>query len=239
MLNKAWVRLIGDVHGKYDKYLPLTKGAEYSLCVGDIGFNYSYLTRHLNPEKHKIIGGNHDCYNTADCPNCNKSGCDNCEGRGYVFSDLSQHFLKDYGVYQIPEFDPIFYVRGAWSIDQAWRHSGISWWKDEELTYQQCDNAICKYQELKPSFMVTHTVPQSIIPYIPFGKIFGDKIYNNRTEQMLDNMYEYHQPVHWVFGHWHVDWRKWIEHPKTGKKTEFICLKELGHADFEKKMPDF
>lgn len=237
----AHLRVIGDCHGKYDKYLHLAKESVYSLCVGDVGFEYSYFQRFLDPEFGKFIGGNHDNYTTEPCHACkgkDKDNCSVCETRGYTFSHLSRHFLKDYGVWEVPDFGSIFYTRGAWSIDQDWRVRNVSWWEDEELTYQQCVNAIGLYEKLKPDFVITHTVPESIIPAIPFNRMFGDKIYRNRTEQMLENMYQIHQPIRWIFGHWHVDWKKWIEHPTTNKKTEFICLQELGHIDFQKKVED-
>ncbi len=235
----AHLRIIGDCHGKCDKYLHLAKEATYSLCVGDVGFDYSYYQRLMNPEFGKFIGGNHDNYTKMPCPSCNgkdKDNCGFCETRGYTFPHQSRHFLKDFGVWEVPDFGPIFYVRGAWSIDKEWRTINVSWWEDEELTYQQCVNAIDAYEKLRPDFVVTHTVPESMIPAIPFNKMFGDKIYKNRTEQMLENMYQIHQPKKWIFGHWHVDWTKLIEHPKTQAKTEFICLKELGYVDFPKKL---
>jgi hypothetical protein len=229
------LRIIGDCHGKYDQYLHLAKESTYSLCVGDVGFEYSYFERLLDPEFGKFIGGNHDNYCKQPC--C-KDGCEKCENRGFTFTKLSRHFLKDFGVWEVPDFGSIFYVRGAWSIDQDWRIRNVSWWEDEELTYQQCVNAIELYEKLKPEFVVTHTVPESVIPSVPFNKMFGDTIRGSRTEQMLENMYQIHQPLRWIFGHWHVDWKKWFEHPKTSKKTEFICLKELGCMDFQKKIPD-
>jgi hypothetical protein len=257
------LRIIGDCHGKYDQYLHLAKEATYSLCVGDVGFEYSYFQRLLDPEFGKFVGGNHDnyCKKPCGCQNELKAmkealgpslfaagggplagelnaleNCEKCEGRGFVFTELSRHFLKDFGVWEVPDFGPIFYVRGAWSIDRDWRVANVSWWEDEELTYQQCVNAIDLYEKIKPEFVVTHTVPELVIPSIPFNKMFGDKIYRNRTEQMLGNMYHIHQPLRWIFGHWHVDWKKWFEHPTTNKKTEFICLKELGYIDFDKKL---
>lgn len=259
----AHLRIIGDCHGKYDKYLHLAKQATYSLCVGDVGFEYSYFERLLDPQFGKMLGGNHDNYSKTFCkcqeeieamkqalgPSLFAAGggplsaelaavkeCDKCEGRGFVFTKLSRHFLKDFGTWEVPDFGTIFYVRGAWSIDKDWRTNNVSWWEDEELTYQQCVNAIEAYEKLKPDFVVTHTVPESIIRYIPFNRMFGDQIYRNRTEQMLENMYQLHQPKKWIFGHWHVDWRQWIEHPKTNTKTEFICRKELGHIDFCKSI---
>ena len=53
------VRIVGDVHGKFDGYINLIKDCEYSLQVGDMGFNYEQLSA-LNPSKHQFMGGNQD-----------------------------------------------------------------------------------------------------------------------------------------------------------------------------------
>lgn len=234
--EKFWFRCIGDCHGNHEELVKLCKEAEYSICVGDIGFSYDYLKENLDANRNKLLLGNHDNYTKEICPICQGKACLECESRGYNFSHLSSHFLKDFGIWEVPKFGSIFYVRGAWSIDKDWRINNVSWWEDEELTYQQCVNAINAYEQVKPEFVVTHTVPESIIPSIPFNKMFGETIYRNRTEQMLENMYQIHQPKKWIFGHWHVDWRKWFEHPKTKEKTEFICLKELGYIDFQESI---
>lgn len=236
---KSQLRILGDVHGKYDKYLPLTKKANYSLQVGDMGFDYRYLTRTLDSDCHKIIGGNHDSYNRTNCscqgdkpePFFPEDACNACEGRGYVY-DQSKHFLGDYGVWEVPDFGPIFYTRGAWSIDMDCRLPGISWWEDEELPYRQCTKALAAYKEIKPDFVVTHTAPQQIIPSIPFQRIFGNKIHGTRTETLLGEMWDCHQPKMWIFGHWHKDWCQKIIHPKTYNSTLFVCLDELSYMDF-------
>jgi predicted phosphodiesterase len=204
------MRIIGDLHQKYDKYLLLTEEADYTLQVGDVGFFYDKIN-HLNPEKHKRLGGNHDNYTKID---------------GQFVNMQTGHWLGDFGVYTPPNFESIFYVRGAWSIDAKYRTPDIDWWADEELSYENCTKAIELYNEVKPDFVVTHTVPSSIIPYVPFKKIFGPVIHGSRTETMLQRMHEIHQPKTWVFGHWHVDWDDII------KGTRFICLNELSHMDF-------
>ena len=229
--DKPRLRIIGDVHGKLREYTTLAKQATYSLCVGDVGFDYRYITQNLHPKYHKCIGGNHDNYTTKQC--CSY-GCDKCEGRRYTFSVLSRNFLKDFGTWNVPGFGSLFYVRGAWSIDADYRLPGISWWPDEELNYQQMIKAIEEYKKVKPNFVVTHTVPQCIVPHFFKGSMFGSKIYTPRTEQGLENMYHVHQPDTWVFGHWHYDWEDEIEHAETGKKTRFICLSELKYKDFDK-----
>jgi hypothetical protein len=231
-MEKTWLRVIGDVHGKYNAYVPLAQGAEYSLCVGDVGFNYNYLDC-LNAEKHRAIGGNHDNYTAVECTYCKGKKCEKCEMRGYWFCLMSKHFLGDYGLWEVPGFGPIFYVRGAWSIDQQWRTINVSWWKDEELTREQFARAAAKYQEVKPEFVVTHTVPASIIPKFFKKNMFGDTVRGSFTEAGLDTLYQVHQPKKWIFGHWHLDWTGKITH-ESGKETEFICLNELKYVDFQK-----
>jgi len=225
--KKAYFRIIGDVHQKQDKYARIALEAEYSLQVGDMGFDYSYLDAYLDPDKHKVLAGNHDNYNTQKC--C-ESGCEKCEGRGYIFCDQTKHFLKDFGVLEIPRMHPIFYVRGAWSIDFLYRTPGISWWEDEELTMAQCEKAISLYKEVKPDFVVTHSTPLSVASCIPFKSSFGTDLHKTRTDQMLDAMYDAHQPAFWIFGHYHLDWRKDLSN--NGRETTFICLNELSYKDF-------
>lgn len=236
----AYLRVIGDVHGKYDRYAHVASEAEYSLQVGDMGFDYRYITRIVNSDNHKVIGGNHDNYTKHPCPHCNDDvnmggECMSCNGKGYFYGDQSKHFLGDYGIWQPPEFEPIFFFRGAWSIDWKYRTPEISWWEDEEIPYQHMLRGFQFYKQVQPEFVVTHTCPFSIVPSIPFDKIFGDVIHKPRTEEILDQMYEEWQPKVWIFGHWHVDWEKVFTHPKTGKQTRFICVAELSYKDFPKK----
>lgn len=231
---KPWLQIIGDVHGRHQLFCKAAKKSEYSVCVGDVGFEYSYLEKHLDPSRHVCVSGNHDNYTRKICEACEGDNCAHCDGKGYVYCHQSKHFLKDYGIHQIPDFEPIFYVRGAWSIDQKYRVPGVSWWEDEEIPYQRMLKALEMYKEVKPDFMVTHTVPFSIMPTVPFERLFGNELHKPRTETLLDEMYEFHQPKTWLFGHFHVDWDRVMIHPQTGKGTRFICLDELSCKEFPK-----
>lgn len=224
-MNKLAV--FGDVHGKYTEYMRLTKLAEYSIQVGDMGFNYKPLTGLLgiDPARHRVLGGNHDNYERGPCPACTGASCPACDGRGFLFVQQSPHFLGDFGTWEVPDFGPVFYVRGAWSIDFQWRQEGRDWWRDEEMSAERCQQALEAYIATRPSFVVTHTAPASVIPNVPFNRIFGDKIHGTRTESLLEAMYDAHQPAEWVFGHWHTDWESIIE--RRGHKTRFVCLDEL------------
>lgn len=206
------LRFIGDIHGDYKSYLKLLEGVPYSLQVGDLGFNYRPL-KWVDITRHRAIGGNHDNYQRDD-PN---------------YFAKQPIFLGDFGLHDVPGLHPVFYVRGAWSIDHAWRQteqqrSGIaSWWPEEELDQEQLDRATQAYVEAKPQIVVTHECPYSIVQYVTdpafclnFGYPAGT--IETRTNKALQGMLDTHRPKLWVFGHYHT--RQLI----NVNNTNFVCL---------------
>ncbi len=194
-IMKQHFRIIGDVHGYKEKYKKLCNKAEYTIQLGDNDFDYIHMDR-LDPQKHKFFGGNHDNYDKInDQPHC----------------------LGDFGVHIIPNFGNIFFVRGGFSRDQWSRTENVSWWRDEELSFEQCREAISLYEHVKPSFMITHECPYDIVSHM----IYPQSVIKTRTNQLLNVMLAAHQPKMWVFGHYHVSWRKRIDN------TDFVCLNEL------------
>lgn len=202
--KKPLLRFIGDVHGHYEPYVQLASGAEYSICVGDVGFHYHNINA-LDPEKHRIVGGNHDNYD-----------------------NLSKHFLGDFGVHTVPGFGNLFYVRGAWSIDHEHRTPGRDWWWQEELSNAQMEAALKAYMEIKPDFVVTHDCPLSIIALMnlrPLGPDFD--LGPQRTPRLLDMMWNFHKPKTWIYGHFHKEWKEHV----TG--TDFHCLHIMSIVDYD------
>lgn len=95
-MNK--IRIISDVHGKYIGYFNRLDDCEYSICLGDLGFNYDLLY-HLNHVNHRVLGGNHDNYSTLfDYPGN----------------------MGDFGEFTLNGITG-FFIRGAFSIDWSWR----------------------------------------------------------------------------------------------------------------------
>lgn len=193
------ITLIGDLHGKYEKYhriLSRTEENPYTLQIGDFGFKYDTL-KNVDHTKHLILPGNHDNYDVC-----------------YKY----RHFLQDYG-YMI-NFNDIdfFYYRGANSIDKQYRTIGIDWWDREEVKIENFMKARELYRDIKPDIMISHDCPQDIA-----YKMLGpeQRIYENITSWALQELYNIHQPKLWFFGHWHKS-RK-IQHGNT----QFICLNEL------------
>jgi len=211
------IRFIGDVHGKYGEYIPLAKQADYSLCVGDIGLNYNSLQKHLDSTKHKCIGGNHDNYSL------NENG---------EFFVQTPHFLGDFGVYTIPNFTDIFFVRGAWSIDRKWQEARGTWFPDEQLSYDKRQQALELYKTVKPNYVVTHSCPFSVVSLVGNPNIareFGHKKNSiiTDTNLLLEEMLDFHQPKLWIFGHFHVN--RTVIH----RNTIFTCIDELSVLDFQ------
>lgn len=182
---------IGDVHGKWSELNKIiTEHPDKDIFqVGDLGFHN--FNEFKPSEKTRWIRGNHD--NPAISVN-------------------HPNYLGDYGFWKEKE---IFFVGGAWSIDQYYRVPGVSWWEDEELSYTELQSMIQLYREIRPKIVVTHDCPN----------IVRKKIFNiskgSKTSNALDVIFEINQPELWIFGHHHKSINVKIDN------TRFRCLAEL------------
>lgn len=191
-------RIIGDLHGNVPTWLNLTKNVEYSLQIGDFGFDKDWKeleklgidkenVLYRDPSKHLILPGNHDCYPVAK---------------------QVKNYLGDYGVFSFPNNPEFFFVRGAYSVDKARRIKDISWWEEEELTYKQCLGCLELYEKVKPKIVISHDAPwkavQKIYAKENIRPMFGNEKIPSRTEQLLTQMLSAHVPQKWYFGHHHI-----------------------------------
>jgi predicted phosphodiesterase len=209
-------RLIGDVHGYYDRYKKILKESPYpTIQVGDmgVGFRRYYIDGAVayrpNPPYDlmvetdaRFIRGNHDNPET-----CRKH----------------TQWIMD-GTFE----NGVMYIGGALSIDKAYRTEGYDYWSDEELSQEDLEDLIEAYIIEKPQIMVTHECPQSITGC--FSDTYGiklDRRFDSRTRHAFDRMFGVHQPKLWVFGHWHNK----LDYMNNG--TRFICLPELETIDID------
>lgn len=196
------MRLINDLHGNPGLHIKLARRVDKSVQLGDCGFRYGYLNDSLDPSCHKVLAGNHD--NLDILPSY-------------------PHYLGDFGVWE-----GVFFVRGAWSTDQARRQEGISWWANEELTIAEGYAAVELYKELKPRIVISHDCPWMLNLHW-----YGYDANKTRTNQLLQSMFEVHQPELWCFGHHHRAWDC-----KSATFTRFICMEPGGYLDFDTEKPD-
>ena len=204
------IRLLGDIHSKYSGYLNLIKEAEYSIQLGDFGFNYDILES-VDSNKHRVILGNHETVHTDNNGELIKS----CE-----------HILDNFGVIKTNSNIPdMFYIRGGHSIDKFYRTEGVDWFKDEELTYFQMLKAVEYYAINKPKIVISHETPASMIPYVANPNFNHLKLKPSATAIMLEEMYRIHQPDFWFHAHYHLN--KWYK----PDHTNFFCIDELSYID--------
>jgi hypothetical protein len=196
--------LIGDVHGKIDRYLKLVNelpASAQSIQVGDmhIGFPRVCLP---TMKHHKFIRGNHD--HPQKCKE-------------------HANFLGEYGYL---EQERLFYMGGAISIDWRIRRNGVLWWEAEQLSDAELNDAAKLYGEVRPRVVVSHECPAGVVREVLKGLIgncFLEKAecINSRTCQALQRMFEIHKPEIWTFGHYHVNKEFVID------STTFRCVAEL------------
>jgi hypothetical protein len=242
MSKPDFFAIIGDVHGHYKDYIQICEKFDYSLQVGDMGFNYISLNN-LDPNHHKFIGGNHEAYHTvpashysADDPHVN-NGLNHFVVKDMVYhmNKFTNHSLGQWGTWQIPGVisknfsGKIFFVRGAWSIDYMYRTVGRDWFAEEELTQKQANQAIDDYINEKPDFVVSHCCPDEFVPNLQLPYSNGEHV-PTLTGAMLQAMFNAHKPKLWVFGHFHQNVTKEV------KGTTFVCLNELSVLKFDNEL---
>lgn len=206
--------LTGDVHGLFYDYKQILKDykPDFSLQLGDMGVGFPDSPKlFLNDiqGKHYWLRGNHD----------------NPE-----ISRKHSNYIGDYGIlkgsYIEDRFNKLFYISGAWSIDQEWRTPNISWWEDEQLSYEELCSAINKYNEEQPDIVCSHDCPTMVL-----HELYPSRgVIPTRTSQAMDTMFMSRKPSYWFFGHHHVSWRKNID------GCLFVALNELEIIDISKRI---
>jgi len=179
---RAKLRLIGDVHGHYRRYLDLISIADYSVQLGDFGFDYACLDG-VDFHQHRFIPGNHDNYER-----------------------IPVHALTPFGVWEMAGYT-FFYIRGAYSIDRQYRTPYVSWWPAEQLTTAQGQACVEAFASVKPDFVLSHDCPISIYQHVINNTWYIQK---NWTARLLEECFTRHQPRRWVFGHHHRPWSEKI-----------------------------
>lgn len=173
--------LIGDVHGKRERYHSLLKENQglydISIQLGDLDFQYDEYQFGNNDF---FIGGNHDNWDTLTST---------------LYEGCPEAFMGRFGTY-----NDIFYISGAHSIDKHLRTPGLTWWNNEELSFIESQKCLELFKEHPKKIVVSHDGPQCII-----NKMFhiGD---TSHTRILLDACLHEHQPDWWIFGH-HLSWR--------------------------------
>jgi len=186
------MRFIGDVHAQFDRYVACRDEVESSLQVGDMGAGFGKLP--APKPNHYWLRGNHDdpsvCINRSDC--------------------ISRYeYLVNFGM---------MVIAGAYSTDWRVRRQGIDYWRDEELSDADLQNAFYMALDHRAPIVVTHCAPHVVQRIMGFD-------WGGRTSRMFDRLFGQYKPRLWVFGHYHVDWEKVID------GTRFVCVGKNRYKD--------
>jgi len=203
------MRIIGDVHGKIKKYKRIIEDPSYSVQLGDMGFKKEYkrLDHSEDSRNHRFIMGNHDDYD-----------------------NIPEASLGDFGYSCLLGGMTFFFARGAESVDKRYRTSGVDWWDKEEMDIPTGQKALYLYEKTMPTVMLTHDCPLEILSYFVTNSA---KERGSRTNQLLQRMFEIHQPMVWFFGHHHQTRSFHL------KGTMFQCLDELDYVDLSQTLNGF
>lgn len=228
---KPLLRVIGDVHGRYEPYIQACHLAERSVQVGDLMRDYAehdvYQNSGLIPEYHQFFSGNHD----------NMDAIENCP-----------HNLGDFGYFDILDVGRVFWVRGAFSLD--WRNRsevprqvmidgnlitlGRDIWKErEQLTQREGREAMALYEKVKPDILLSHECPYFFLSEVTNPEVtkrfgYDEPLIRTTTNMLLDSMYDLHRPKYHLFGHYH-HWKS-----KKVDGTTLVCIPIMGAVDFYK-----
>lgn len=122
-------------------------------------------------------------------------------GKVHKIRDNVYHLMRG-EVYEI-NGDKYFVFGGARSIDKECRIENVTWWKNEEATFEEWLNGYNNLKKHKDiDYVITHTCPSEIL------EDFMKEYKTDQTTKMLDffkdNMLNNFR--HWYFGHLHQDY---------------------------------
>ena len=207
----------GDTHGANDfqklklfaKRNPHLTKEDYLIIAGDFGGLWfeNTLEEDLRPYCNLpftvlFVDGNHENFNML-----NKYPTKRWNG-GKV------HFIKKDIIHltrgQVFELSgkKIFTMGGATSIDKEYRIPNISWWKQEEITYddiQEAEQNLLRHDNIV-DYIITHSCGERAL------RALHPKLYNRpyKMKTQIDNLFlsKFEQTVdyaRWYFGHYHLD----------------------------------
>jgi len=198
---KCEIGFIGDIHNCKRTYLTLRKQARYTIQLGDLSnssnvHNFFTYNDHHN---HKYITGNHDWLDHEFIQPPNNLG--------------------DYGVVSFADIPlNIGYIRGANSVDKNRRMAVHidKYHENEELSYEELDNAINFISSNKPDIIVTHMAPYCVHGNLRLLSNIG--LIKSKTMMAFESLFNDYKPSLWIFGHYHQNMVCVID------RTVFVCV---------------
>jgi len=183
------------------------------IVLGDAGLNYFLNNSDLNvkqkvsnlPIKFFFIRGNHESRPQNISTYKEKEYCGSYAYFEDRFPDLA--FAKDGEIYTI-EDKSILTIGGAYSIDKEYRIvNRFQWFEDEMLSSDEMSDILNKYKGVKVDCILSHTAPNSEIPYYMLPSSLAAIPNIDKTmEDWLDKIKENIEHQKWFCGHFHIEY---------------------------------
>ena len=247
------IYFIGDTHGThdfskvmslYDKAkngrIELSPEKDFLVVLGDWGFVWEQKPGYKEIKMLKfwekcpwttlVVDGNHENFDRLFA---------------YPEVEFGDNFARKIGnnIYnlkrgEIYNIDGVsaFVFGGGLSIDQDLRIEGVSWWRQEQPSTKQMDDAITNLEKIKNcvDLVLTHEAPKRFVPRLLGTNNIDYTLpesmkYNSPLANFFDYLYDIIEFDAWLCGHYHVD--ETIEDPKKlyvlYYKTRFLEKKEI------------
>lgn len=98
-----------------------------------------------------------------------------------------------------------FTFGGATSTDKGWRTEHVSWWKEENFSPSEFDNAVSNLEKVDftVDYVITHTAPRRFVESVPEAV---DRISECQTSMLRSDLEPMINYKKWFFGHFHLDY---------------------------------
>lgn len=215
------IYITGDTHGNHDtsklflKSFPDGKSLsmdDYVIITGDFGGIWygdkrDDATLEFYEEKKYMVlfvDGNHENFDALNkYPISEWNG-----GKVHKIRDNIFHLMRG----QVFEIDSkkFFTFGGGVSIDKAMRMPYVSWWPQEEASYEEINEALDNLEKHKNKvdYVITHAAPESIVRN-ELCQIHTLMKVDCATEKFLNEIYHNLEFKMWFCGHYHMD--AWIK----------------------------
>jgi len=215
----AKVYVCGDTHGSHDvTKLTMDRWPEQKeltsedllIVLGDFGFIWKaeedkeelYWMKWLlnKPYQVAFVDGNHEGFQRLNSyPVSEKWG-----GKVHIVKTVKEksiHHLMRGEIFTFGD-STVLTLGGAESVDKVYRKEHISWWKEEDISQGEVNNAIDNLAKVDyyVDFVLTHTCPTSIL--IQFHNLYK---MNDKNSVILERIRELVTFKSWEFGHMHQD----------------------------------